>query len=66
MPRGSKLRFPKTIPKGDIGVEPFGIGRRGREGGSCGVLPHTVSFVFHLSFFYFLFLFSFVAFPRLP
>ena len=57
MPGGGELRFPKTIPRGDIGVQPFEIGRGGREGGSCGDLPDSVSFVFLLFFFCFSFLF---------
>ena len=61
MPGRGELRFPKTISSGDIGVQPFEIGRRGSGGGSCGDLPDTVSFVFLLSLICVSLLFSFVG-----
>ena len=66
MPGGGELRFPKTIPKGSIGVQPFEISREGTGGGSCGDLPDAVAFVFLLSFFCFsllCFLWSFLCLP---
>ena len=61
MPDGGELRFPMSIPRGDIGIQLFEIGRGGRQGRSCGDLPNTVSFVFVLSFVcFFLSYFSFV------
>ena len=64
MPGGGELRFPKTIPRGSIGVQPFEISWGGTGGGSCGDLPDAVTFVFLLSFFFFsllCFLWSFLC-----
>ena len=62
MPGGGELWFPKPIPRGDISISPFEIGREGRGGGNFGDLPATVSFVFFLSLLCFSFLCFFCSF----